>query len=76
MQWNLEGLRVSAVYLDTFHINGSVELSRVAYGGRVRHTVVLDRPIKIYGVDRERVIVEHEKVTAVQDNRKVDKGIV
>lgn len=42
--WNYEGLTVTGNYLD-FEVTGKVELSRVAYGGEVKHTVVLDEPI-------------------------------
>ena len=68
MSWNLENLRVKAVYLETFPVQGVVELSRVAYGGRVVHTVVLDNPITVYGALRERVIVENESIQQVSDN--------
>ena len=64
--WNLEGMTVSGLYLENFHINGRVELSRVCYGGRVNHTVVLDRPIEVYGSQRERVILDHENVLTVR----------
>lgn len=65
MNWNLEGQHISGLYLDKFHINGRVELSRVKYGGGVSHHVVLDRPITVYGAQRDRVIVDHEHVTGV-----------
>jgi len=68
MSWNLENLRVNAVYLDTIPVQGVVELSRVAYGGRVVHTVVLDNPIMVYGALRDRVIVENESIQQVASN--------
>lgn len=68
MSWNLENLRVKAVYLETFPVQGVVELSRVAYGGRVVHTVVLDNPITVFGALRDRVIVENESIQQVSDN--------
>jgi len=68
MSWNLENLRVKAVYLETFPVQGVVELSRVAYGGRVVHTLVLDNPITVYGALRDRVIVENESIQQVSDN--------
>ena len=68
MSWNLENLRVKAVYLETFPVQGVVELSRVAYGGRVVHTVILDNPITVYGALRDRVIVENESIQQVSDN--------
>lgn len=63
--WVLEGLRVKGKYLGEFHISGHVELSRVAYGGKVKHTVVLDYPIEVYGAVRDRVILDHEAVQLV-----------
>ena len=63
--WNLEGLRVEAVYLEEIPVTGRVELSRVAYGGRVNHTILLDLPVKVYGALRDRVIVEHATVERV-----------
>lgn len=68
MSWNLENLRVKAVYLETFPVQGVVELSRVAYGGRVVHTVILDNPITVFGALRDRVIVENESIQQVSDN--------
>ena len=68
MSWNLENLRVKAVYLETFPVQGVVELSRVAYGGRVVHTLVLDNPITVFGALRDRVIVENESIQQVSDN--------
>ena len=68
MSWNLENLRAKAVYLETFPVQGVVEMSRVAYGGRVVHTVVLDNPITVYGAIRDRVIVEHATIQQVSDN--------
>jgi hypothetical protein len=66
--WNLEGMRICGVYLGEHEVEGVVVLSRVAYGGRVVHTIVLDEPKNIYGNLRERVILEHENVLQVKDN--------
>jgi hypothetical protein len=49
-----------------FAISGLVESSRVAYGGEVKHTVVLDAPITVYGALRERVILEMPYVVSIQ----------
>ena len=68
MSWNLENLRVKALYLETFPVQGVVELSRVAYGGQVVHTVVLDNPITVYGALRDRVIVENKSIQQVSSN--------
>jgi hypothetical protein len=70
MNWNLEGLHVTGLYMDEFPVAGLVTLSRVKYGGDVQHTVVLDEPINIYGIHvRERVLLDHKNVTRVQSNR-------
>lgn len=65
--WNYEGMTVSGVYLGDFKVTGRVELSRVKYGGRVCHTVVLNSPITVYGAIRERVILDHEQITSIKD---------
>lgn len=63
--WNLQGLRVTGLYLNEIQVAGKVELSRVAYGGKIKHTVVLDKPVDVYGSVRDRVIVDHEAVKLV-----------
>jgi hypothetical protein len=65
MNWNLEGQRIEATYLEEIPVCGRVELSRVTYGGNVHHTVVLDMPITVYGAKRDRVIVDHGTVERV-----------
>lgn len=69
MQWNLEGKRVNGLYMGLFPVQGTVELSRVKYGGEVSHHMALEEPIKVYGQVRDRVILEHKFV-----NRVVDKN--
>jgi|VirMetMinimDraft_7_1064189.scaffolds.fasta_scaffold96534_3 hypothetical protein len=44
--WNYEGLRVSGDYLG-FPVTGVVNLSRVAFGGDIKHTVVLDEQLQL-----------------------------
>ena len=68
MNWNLEGLYVRGTYLAEFPVYGRVELSRVAYGGSVKHTLVLQNPIMVYGAERDRVIIDHREVERVQSN--------
>ena len=67
MNWVLEGMHVTATYLDEFQVAGRVELSRVAYGGRVVHTVVLDEPIQVYNRIADRLIVDHRDIQTVKD---------
>lgn len=65
--WCLEGMRVKALYLGNIPCSGIVRLSRVQYGGVVSHHVELDKPIKVYGSVRERVIIEAQNVLGVAD---------
>jgi len=58
MQWNLEGKRINGIYLGLFVYSGLVLESRVKYGGRVQHTVLVDEPFRVYGELRERILVE------------------
>ncbi len=67
MGWNLEGMRVEGLYMGEFPVAGYVELSRVKYGGEVQHTVVLDKPVFVYSVTRDRVLLEHKFVSRVSD---------
>jgi hypothetical protein len=67
--WNLEGKYVTGIYLGLFPVSGYVHLSRVMYGGRVSHHITLDEPIKVYGAVRETVILEHESVAYIYDNK-------
>jgi len=64
--WNLEGLKVSGMYMNEFPVTGVVELSRVMYGGRVSHHVILTTPIVVYNEIRDRVILEHQFVESVR----------
>lgn len=68
--WNLEGLCIEAKYLDEFLVSGKVESSRVAYGGKVKHTVVLNEPLVMRwrSEPAERLIVDHETVSRVFSN--------
>ena len=45
-------------------------MSRVAYGGRVKHTVVLDEPLIVYGAERDRVILDMADIISVKDVAK------
>lgn len=66
--WDYTGLVVSGLYMDEIPVRGKVELSRVAYGGGVKHTVVLDEPITVYGALRDRVILEMKQILNVRSN--------
>ena len=67
MNWILEGMQVTGKYIGDYPVSGRVELSRVAYGGEVKHTVVLDNPIEVYGAKRWRVILNHSDIETVKD---------
>jgi hypothetical protein len=68
MSWVLENMFVRGKYLNRFIVSGTVELSRIAYGGDIKHTVVLDNPIEVFGAMRERVILSHTEIDFVADN--------
>lgn len=44
MSWNKEGQLITAMYQGQ-RVQGTVESSRVKYGGAVQHLVMLDKPI-------------------------------
>jgi hypothetical protein len=67
--WNLENMYIQALYMGEIPVQGRVESSRVAYGGDVKHTVVLTQHITVYGAVRERVIVEHKYIRRVADSQ-------
>jgi hypothetical protein len=58
MNWDLAGKRINGIYMGLFPYSGLVEGSRVKYGGKVQHTVVVDEPFKVYGQVRDRILVE------------------
>lgn len=64
--WNYEGMTVTGKYLGEFPVSGVVELSRVAYGGKVKHTIVLPEPIMVYGAERDRVILDMAEIEQVR----------
>ena len=65
MNWNLENLFVSGLYLGEIPVSGKVRLSRVKYGGGVSHHVELSEPTMIYGSLRDVVILEHSQIETV-----------
>lgn len=66
--WNLEGMTVTGKYLGDVLVTGKVESSRVAYGGRVKHTVVLDEPVSFRWRQEpaDRLILDHESILTVR----------
>jgi len=63
MDWILEGQEVSGTYHNQ-RFEGRVTESRVAYGGRVLHTVELTYPIELpWGSEpRTRIIVKDSEI--------------
>jgi hypothetical protein len=62
MNWNKEGQRVSGVYLGAYTVTGVVQSSRVKYGGKVQHRVLLDTPVKVFGRDAEELLLDDEEL--------------
>jgi hypothetical protein len=62
MSWQREGQQVKGFYLGLHQVTGCVTESRVAYGGRVKHTIRLDQTIQVYGADRDTVILDEDEV--------------
>lgn len=58
MKWDLTGERINGLYMGLFPFTGTVESSRVKYGGAVQHTVKVDEPFKVYGEVRDRILVD------------------
>ena len=72
MKWDLTGERINGLYMGLFPYTGTVESSRVKYGGGVQHTVVVDEPFKVYGEVRERILVSVTEVNRILDERDAE----
>lgn len=68
MLWNLEGMHISGLYMGSIPVSGKVWLSRVKYGGEVSHHINLDKPVEIYGTERDTVILNHSEVLQVRNS--------
>lgn len=68
MNWLLEGMKVTGKYMGEIPVSGKVRMSRVAYGGDIKHVIVLDTPVEVYGEMRDTVILEHYQIETVRDN--------
>ncbi len=69
--WNLEGQRVTGMYLNLFPVGGLVPNSRVKYGGQVQHTVQLNQPIEVFGSRKTVVLLDQSEVQSVVDTEAV-----
>jgi len=69
MSWNREGQRVTGVYLKSYlksyTVIGTVENSRVKYGGTVQHTIQLAQPVEILGTLRDRILLDEDDLLTV-----------
>lgn len=72
MNWNLEGMIISGMYLSDIPVSGTVTKSYVSYGGGVKHLVELEHAFDAgRGIKREAgetVFVEHRDILSVKDN--------
>lgn len=60
MCWDRTDQRIKGTYLEMFEVTGVVQSSRIKYGGRVQHTVLLDSPIEVFGAVRDTVLLDEE----------------
>ena len=67
MKWDLTGERINGLYMGLFPYVGTVESSRVKYGGEVQHTVKVDEPFKVYGEIRDRILVSVTEINRILD---------
>lgn len=72
MSWNLEGQRVAGTYYGQT-VTGTVEYSRVKYGGKVQHTVLLEKAIKLSwcSIPTYRILLDADEVTIVVESETV-----
>ena len=63
--WNLHGKWVTGMYLEEHEFEGVVTHSRVKYGGKVQHTVLLDEPIEVYGSLREILLMDDDEIVVL-----------
>ena len=66
--WNKEGKTITAMYQGQ-QVTGTVELSRVKYGGKVQHTLLLDKPVQLRWRTEptDRLLIDEDKVLAVDN---------
>ena len=66
MSWVKDGNLVTADYLGV-KVTGTVESSRVKYGGKVQYTVRLDQPIKLPYRNEESTLVLVDNTEIIND---------
>lgn len=65
--WDLQGMIVTGKYIGEFNITGKVRVSRISFGGGIKHHIDLDTPIEVYGSIRDSVIINHYDIETVRD---------
>ena len=65
MGWIKDGERIQARYLGEI-VNGTVESSRVKYGGGVQYTLILDQPVQFRwrSEPSTRVLIDHDQLVS------------
>ena len=63
MNWNKEGEQITALYQGQ-QVTGTVESSRVKYGGKVEHLLILEKPIQLRwrAEPTDRLLIDEDKV--------------
>ena len=63
MSWNKEGEQITALYQGQ-EVTGTVESSRVKYGGKVEHLLILEKPIQLRwrAEPTDRLLIDEDKV--------------
>ena len=63
MSWNKEGEQNTALYQGQ-EVTGTVESSRVKYGGKVEHLLILEKPIQLRwrAEPTDRLLIDEDKV--------------
>ena len=61
MSWDRTNESICGMYLDSIPFSGTVESSRVKFGGDVQHTVWLNNAIWVFGAKREKILVTERR---------------
>jgi len=71
---SLIGERINGLYMGLFPYTGMVIDSRVKYGGKIQHTVIVDEPFMVYGELRDRILVENGtgEINRILDDRDTE----
>jgi len=48
--------------LGAYTVTGVVQSSRVKYGGKVQHRVLLDKPVVVFGREAEELLLDDEEL--------------